>query len=68
MDKARADVCRDLIVYTDWGHTSTSDHKSIQGCECKAEKEHRPCPRRGVCIEATDQETYRRVTSKTFTK
>lgn len=62
------DTCPDLIVRTDWGHTSNRDHGVISDCGCKAEQEQRPCARRGICIKAREEETWTPINSKTFTQ
>lgn len=59
------DWCPDLIVRTDIGH-SAGDHKHIATASCKAAQEGRHCPRRGCCMEARDEKTGARVSSKTF--
>lgn len=60
--------CPDLIVRTDWSYSGNPDHKGIAGCECKALKEGRPCPRSGRCIEAREDDTWTRVSRKSFGK
>ena len=59
-------VCPDLIVRTDHGHSSHPDYKHISMCECKAFKENRPCRYRGNCIAGRDSDTGRKVNSKTW--
>lgn len=64
--KIAFNVCPDLIVRTDFGHQTNPDHKVISACECKAEQEQRPCRRRGACIKARDDQTWKTITSKSF--
>lgn len=59
-------VCSDLVVYTDFGHSTNRDHKTIATSRCLAEEEGRACRRRGVCIEARTNHDWKRVNSKTF--
>jgi hypothetical protein len=66
MSEITQDVCLDLIVYTDFGHGPNTDHKRIATSRCKAEEENRACTRRGVCIEARENRTWKRVNFKTF--
>ena len=66
MSIAKMDWCEELIVRTDFGHSSDPDHKTIVAMSCKAEKEGRSCTRRGLCVEARDQKTWSRINSKSF--
>jgi hypothetical protein len=60
------DFCSDLIVRTDHGHSSHPDYKSISTCECRAEREGRPCLRRGLCMEAREKVSWKRVSQASF--
>lgn len=47
-------VCNELIVRTDFGHSTNSDHPIISMTECKAKREGRRCYNSGNCIAAYD--------------
>ena len=64
--KIYIDWCPELIVRTDFGHSTHPDHKNIAMMSCKAEAEGRKCRRKGSCTVARSNETAERVTSKTF--
>lgn len=61
-------VCHELKVYKDMAFKEGGGYKDcgISVCECLAHKEGRPCKNRGLCIEAKEYGTWKRVSSKSW--
>ena len=63
-------VCPHLTVYKDMGFDPKGAYgfseAKINNCKCKLFWEGKPCKNRGNCIIAREDDTWKRISSKSF--
>jgi len=61
-------LCNELITYNDYNPNNNKPYKQIAKMECKAFNEQRPCNNRGKCILAREADTWKVVSSKSWSE
>ena len=70
MSKPKFDVCKYLTVYRDMGHDPNGafgfSKSRIVNCECELYLESGSCKRRGSCLFAREDDTWKRISINSF--